>query len=86
MEAVYPPEGLAPDDPRLAPVEGVTLALLAIGAKAIGWSTDEAHIDRVAAALGVERAAWDRAAAELRARVAGDVVLGAFYGQLFSQA
>lgn len=86
MEAHYPPEGFAADDPRLAPVEGVTLALAAIGAKAIGWSTDDADIDRVARALGVERAVWDRAAAALRQRVADDVVLAAFYGQLYAAA
>jgi len=86
LAAVYPPEGFAADDPRLAPAEGVTLALLAIGAKAIGWSTDEGHIDRVVAALGVDRAVWERAAAELRRRVADDIVLGAFYGQLYAQA
>lgn len=86
MDAVYPPGGLAPDDPRLAPVEGVTLALAAMGAKAIGWSTDDADIDRVVAALGVDRAVWDRATPVLRQRVTDDVVLSAFYGQLFSAA
>lgn len=86
MTAEYPPEGLAADDPRLAPVEGVTLALYAIGAKAIGWSTDEAHIDRVVAALGVDRAAWDRAAVAIRERITTDVVLGTFYGQLYLAA
>ena len=86
MSAEYPPDGLASDDPRLAPVEGVTLALLAIGAKALRWSTDEADIERVVRALGVDRAAWDRASAELHQRVADDVVLGAFYGQLYSFA
>ena len=85
-EAVYPPNGFDPSDPRLAPVEGVSLALAAMGARAIGWSTDDAHIDRVVAALGVDREVWDRAAPVLRERVAGDVVLAAFYGQLYAAA
>lgn len=83
-EAVYPPNGFDPSDPRLAPVEGVSLALAAMGAKAIGWSTDDAHTNRVVAALGIERAVWDRAAPILRERVAGDIVLAAFYGQLYA--
>src|SRR5688500_17040569 len=47
MSAEYPPNGFPTDDPRLAPVEGVTLALHAIAGKAIGWSTDDALVDRV---------------------------------------
>jgi hypothetical protein len=86
MEADYPEDGLAPDDPRLAPVEGVSLALCAIGAKAMGWSTDPAFRERIAHALGFEIEPWDRACADLSARVQSDVVLATFYGQLFSQA
>ena len=86
LEAEYPPNGLDPADPRLAPVEGITLALAAIGAKAIGWSIEDAHIDRVVAALGIDREVWDRATPILRQRVTDDVVMSAFYGQLFSAA
>lgn len=86
MEAEYPPSGFPPDDPRLTPVEGVTLALHAIAAKAIGWSDEEALATRVATALGIDPAAYRRAAAEFSRRVADDVVLATFYGQLFAQA
>jgi hypothetical protein len=86
MAAEFPPDGLAPDDPRLAPVDGVSLALCAIGGKAIGWSTDPAFIERIVHALGFEVEPWNRACAELTARVQADVVLSTFYGQLFSQA
>ena len=86
MEADYPEEGLQADDPRLAPVDGVSLALCAIGAKAMGWSTDPAFRERIARALGYEIEPWDRACAELTERVQSDVVLATFYGQLFSQA
>ena len=86
MEATYPEGGFAPDDPRLAPIEGVTLAMAALGAKAVGWSTDPADLARAARCLGVEPAAYERAASAWRERVRADVVLAAFYGQLFSQA
>jgi nucleoside-diphosphate-sugar epimerase len=86
MEADYPETGLAPDDPRFAPIDGVSLALCAIGSKAIGWSTDPAFRQRIARALGFELEAWDRACTALSARVQADVVLATFYGQLFSQA
>jgi hypothetical protein len=86
MEADYPEDGLAPDDPRLAPIDGVSLALCAIGSKAMGWSTDAAFRARVAHALGFELEPWDRACTALSARVQADVVLATFYGQLFSQA
>src|SRR3954466_7573989 len=69
MAADFPEGGLAPDDPRLALVEGVSPAMCAIGAKAIGWSTDPAFTERIVHALGVEVEQWDRACAVLRARV-----------------
>ncbi|MFN8017946.1 MAG: hypothetical protein U0P45_07460 [Acidimicrobiales bacterium] len=86
MSAVYPEDGFAGGDPRLEPIEGLSLPVAAIAARAVGWSTDEAFIARVATALGFEPATYERASAEWRARMVADVVLGAFYGQLFSQA
>ena len=86
MTAEYPPNGFPTDDARLAPVEGVTLAMHAIAAKAIGWSTDDAFIDRVATALGIDPATFRRATEEWSRRCREDVVLATFYGQLFSQA
>jgi hypothetical protein len=84
--AVYPPDGFAPGDPRLAPVEGVSLALYALGSKAIGWATDDAITDRVASALGIEPDRWRRASAAWNERVAADIVLASFYGQVFAAA
>ena len=86
MEADYPEGGFAPDDPRLAPVEGVTLAMAAIGAKLVGWSKDPADTARAARCLGVETEVYERATAEISKRVRDDVVLAVLYGQLFSQA
>ena len=86
MTAEFPPNGFPADDPRLAPVEGLSLALHAIAGKAIGWSTDDALVDRIAAALGLEPAAYRRASEEWARRLGDDVVLATLYGQLFSQA
>ena len=86
LTAEYPPDGFAPDDPRLEPIEGVTLALAAMAAKAVGWSEDAAFRAQVASALGIDPAAYERAGAAWRERVAGDVVLSAFYGQLYVAA
>jgi len=57
-----------------------------IAAKLIGWSNDPADRARAARGLGVEPDVYERAAASWRERVQADVVLAAFYGQLFSQA
>lgn len=86
MDADYPEGGFAPDDPRLAPIEGVTMAMAAIAAKAVGWSTDPADTARAARCLGVDPEVYERAGAAWSERVRHDVVLAAFYGQLFSQA
>lgn len=86
MSADYPEHGFALDDPRLAPIDGLTLPLAAIAAKAIGWSEDPAHRDRIAAAIGFDGASYQRAAEAWRARLAADVVLSAYYGQLVAAA
>lgn len=87
LSAVYPPNGFDPADPRLAPVEGVTLALNAIAARAIGWNTDEAYNRRIVVdCLGFDQEVWDRAVLVLRERLQADAVLAAFYGQLYAAA
>ena len=86
MEAVYPENGFAPDDPRIAPIEGVSMPLYAIACKAIGWSTDEQFQARVASALGIDPDVWQRVGAQIRQRVTEDVVVAAYYGQLFVAA
>lgn len=86
IDADYPEGGMAPDDPRLAPVDGVTLCMAAIGAKLVGWSKDPADLARAARCLGVDLDRYERATAAFSERVRGDVVLAAFYGQLYSQA
>jgi hypothetical protein len=86
MSAEYPKDGFPADDPRVQPIEGVSMPLYAIASKAIGWNTDPAFGQRIAAALGVDPEVWARVSAGWNARVADDVVLGAFFGQLFNAA
>ena len=87
MEAEYPPDGFPEGDPRLAPVEGMTLPMFAIAARAIGWAGEDAALtERVARAIGFEPDVYQRASEEWARRLADDIVLAAFYGQLFSQA
>lgn len=85
-EAEYPKDGFADNDPRVQPVEGVSIAHYAIAGRAIGWSTDAAFIERVTAALGMDVAQWGRVSAVWIQRIRDDIALAAFYGQLFSQA
>ena len=86
LRAQYPPDGFAAGDPRIAPACGVSFPTFAIAARAIGWSTDRDFIGRVVAALGLDLATWDAASEEWGRRMQDDVVVAAFYGQLFSQA
>jgi hypothetical protein len=84
--AEYPVNGFAPDDPRIAPVRGISLVAQAVAARAIGWSTDDAFRGRVLAALGLDLATWVASSEEWRQRLTTDMAVAAFYGQLFSQA
>ena len=86
LAAEYPEQGFAGDDPRLAtPAGGIALVTYAVAARAIGWSTDRAFIERVVGALGHTGAEWDASVAEWTERITGDIVLAYLYGQLFSQ-
>jgi hypothetical protein len=86
LAAEYPEEGFAADDPRLAtPAGGVALVTYAVAARAIGWSTDRAFIERVVGALGHTGAEWDASVTEWTRRITDDIVLAYLYGQLFSQ-
>ena len=86
MKAVYPENGFPPDDPRVAPIEGVPIPLYAMACKAIGWSTDEQFRTRVAGALGIDAGVWARVAEQWQHRITDDIVLSAYFGQLFVAA
>ena len=81
----YPSE-LRQDDPRLAPVAGLSLPAYAVAAAAIGWATDDAAlVARVTRALGLTPEAWQAAIEGWTARIEDDVVIATMYGQLFAQ-
>ena len=81
----YPGE-LRVDDPKLAPVAGLSFPAYATAAAAIGWATDdEALVSRVTAALGVSPADWEAAIEGWTERIKDDVVIATMYGQLFAQ-
>ena len=81
----YPGE-LREDDPKLAPVAGLSFPAYATAAAAIGWATDDAAlVARVTAALGVSPADWEAAIEGWTERIKDDVVIATMYGQLFAQ-
>jgi hypothetical protein len=84
MNADYPAEGIAEDDPRLAPIDGVDLTTYVAAAQAIGWSADPALKKRVCRALGIDPDKFDAAGKEWGERIRGDVVFATLYGQLFA--
>jgi hypothetical protein len=86
MIASYPAKGFAADDPRIAPVAGVSLVQYAVAAKAIGWSTDEAFSARVLTALGLTPEAWKAAMDGWTPRLLDDMPVATLYGQLYAQA
>ena len=86
LKAVYPRDGIPDEDPRLEPINGVSLPAYAKAAAAIGWSTDAALKERVCNALGLDPAAFDDAGLEWRRRIQSDMVLATLYGQLFAAA
>jgi hypothetical protein len=82
----YPPNGLDEDDPRLAPVAGLSFAAYATAASALGWaSEDPALVARTMTALGHTPEDWKAAMDGWTARIEDDVVIATMYGQLFSQ-
>jgi hypothetical protein len=86
LDTVYPENGFAPDDPRLAPA-GMPLVAYAVAGKAIGWATeDSALVDRVLTALGHTRADYDQAGAHWTPILKSDMAVATLYGQLFAQA
>jgi hypothetical protein len=84
MNAVYPPEGIPEGDPRVAPIDGVSLPAMAMVAEAVGWSIETEFRERICKALGLDRAAYDAATEEWRRRLTTDMVVATLYGQLFA--
>jgi hypothetical protein len=86
LEAVYPDNGFAPDDPRLTPV-GMPLVAYAVAARAVGWaSEDAALVQRVLTALGHTREDYDQAVGHWTPMLKQDMAVATLYGQLFAQS
>jgi hypothetical protein len=84
LEAVYPENGFAPEDPRLVPV-GMPLVAYAVAARAIGWANeDDALIERVLKALGHTREDYDKATDHWTPMLKQDMAVATLYGQLFA--
>lgn len=78
--------GMAADDPRLAPIAGVDLAMYARVSKAA--SQEGLTADGVVAkaqSFGIAADAWQQAATGWPARMRGDTQLAVHYGNLFGQ-
>lgn len=78
--------GIAADDPRLAPIAGVDLAMYARVSKAA--SQEGLAADGVVAkaqSFGIAAEAWQEAATGWPARMRGDTQLAVHYGNLFGQ-
>jgi hypothetical protein len=84
LEAVYPENGFAPEDPRLTPV-GMPLVAYAVAARAIGWaSEDDALVERVLQALGHTREDYTKAGDHWTPMLKQDMAVATLYGQLFA--
>jgi hypothetical protein len=78
--------GIAADDPRLAPIAGVDLAMYARVSKAAsqeGLNADGLILK--AQSFGIAADAWQEAATGWPARMRGDTQLAVHYGNLFGQ-
>ena len=78
--------GIAADDPRLAPIAGVDLAMYARISKAA--SQEGLNVDGLilkAQSFGIPAEAWNEAATGWPTRMRGDTQLAVHYGNLFGQ-
>lgn len=85
--AVPQPADVPAGDPRLTPIEGVTLELYAQVSKAAATrGLDEAGMAQYAATLGVNPAIWPAAMTGWNARMRGDMQLATQFGRLYQAA
>ncbi|ROO86114.1 hypothetical protein EDD29_3677 [Actinocorallia herbida] len=84
---MVPQPGIAEGDPRLAPIEGVTLADYArISKFAATHGLDLAGLGGYVASLGFDPQVYHRATEAWNARFKGDMALAAHYGGLYQEA
>ncbi|MEV8513729.1 hypothetical protein [Dactylosporangium sp. NPDC051484] len=78
--------GMASDDPRLAPIAGVDLAMYARVSKAAAQEGLAAEgVVAKAQSFGIAADAWQQAATGWPARMRGDTQLAVQYGNLYGQ-
>ncbi|MGI8332937.1 hypothetical protein ACRYCC_23545 [Actinomadura scrupuli] len=78
---------VAAGDPRLAPVEGVTLERYAQVSKvAATQGLDQAGLAGYVRSLGIDSVVWTRATETWNARFKGDMQLATQFGRLYQQA
>ncbi|MEO5873630.1 MAG: hypothetical protein ABIS86_15300 [Streptosporangiaceae bacterium] len=81
------PTAPADNDPRMLPIEGVSLPLYAqISKVAATRGLDVAGLAAHVAALGHDPAAWTRATEGWNARFKGDMALATLFGRLYQEA
>lgn len=81
------PADVAAGDPRLAPIEGVTLERYAQVSKvAATRGLDQAGLNAYVASLGIDPAVWNRATEGWNARFKGDMRLATQFGRIYQQA
>lgn len=79
--------GVAPGDPRLTPIEGVTLELYAQVSKvAAARGLDRLALDAYVRSQAIDPQGWARATEGWNARFRGDMQLATQYGRCYQQA
>lgn len=85
--AIPQPAEVPAGDPRLAPIEGVSLALYARVSKAAATrGLDEAGMAQYAASVGANPATWQAVMNGWNARMRGDMPLATQFGRLYQEA
>jgi hypothetical protein len=72
-----------PADPRLVPIEGVSIEMYARIAKVAAAGVDRASLVGYAAGLGISEQAWDSASFQWNERMRGDMPLAVHFGNLY---
>jgi hypothetical protein len=77
---------IAADDPRLAPIDGLSIETYARISKAAAAGLDRPSLLAYAAGLGVDEQTWDSASHAWTERMRGDMPLAVHFGNLYTAA
>lgn len=75
-----------PADPRLAPIDGLTIEMYARISKVSAAGIDRASLIAYAAGLGIDEQTWDSASYAWTERMRGDMPLAVHFGNLYRSA